>query len=178
MVGLFIGRFQPLHHGHLTLVRHIMEETDTQLILAIGSAQESHTLDNPFTAGERYSMIADAIEDEGIKGCYPIPVPDINRYNVWVSHVESYLPSFDLIYTNSPLTTRLFSEKGYEVKGTPLFNRQEYSGTEIRRRIIESESWQDLVPRAVARVIEKIDGAARLRELANKDVEVEEDTEE
>ena len=177
MIGLFIGRFQPFHNGHLNLVSHIMEESSSKLIVAIGSAQESHTLENPFTAGERYSMIATTMEDEGIKGCHPIPVPDINRYNVWVAHVESYLPSFEKVYTNSPLTTRLFSERGYEVQGTPLFNRAQYSGTEIRRRIIMSESWQDLVPRSVAKVIEDIDGASRLRDLANKDNDNEEDQE-
>ena len=85
MVGLFIGRFQPFHNGHLNLVNHIMEESSEKLILAIGSAQESHTLENPFTAGERYSMIASAMEDEGIKGCHPIPVPDIKRYNAWLA---------------------------------------------------------------------------------------------
>ncbi|MEM3079801.1 MAG: adenylyltransferase/cytidyltransferase family protein, partial [Thermoproteota archaeon] len=50
--GLFIGRFQPFHLGHLKAVEYIINRVD-EVIIGIGSAQYSHTLENPFTAGER-----------------------------------------------------------------------------------------------------------------------------
>ncbi|MEM0023032.1 MAG: adenylyltransferase/cytidyltransferase family protein, partial [Archaeoglobaceae archaeon] len=49
MRALFIGRFQPYHLGHHEVVKKILEEVD-ELIIGIGSAQESHSLENPFTA--------------------------------------------------------------------------------------------------------------------------------
>ena len=46
-VGLFIGRFQPFHKGHESIVRKMLEECE-KVIIAIGSAQESGTVANPF----------------------------------------------------------------------------------------------------------------------------------
>ena len=59
MRGLYIGRFQPYHLGHQAVLESISEEMD-EIVVVIGSAQESHTIDNPFTAGERMEMISGA----------------------------------------------------------------------------------------------------------------------
>ncbi len=161
---LLIGRFQPFHLGHLEVVRKIAKECD-ELIIGIGSAQISHTFDNPFTAGERHLMISRALRDEGIRDFFLVPIVDINQYGVWVSHVRSMVPPFERVYTNNPLTRRLFSEAGYEVSASPMFNRSQYSGTEIRRRMVSGNDWKKFVPNAVAEVIESIDGVKRLRDL-------------
>jgi nicotinamide-nucleotide adenylyltransferase len=162
--ALVIGRFQPFHRGHLEVIRKISKECDT-VTIGIGSAQFSHTLENPFTAGERHLMISRAMKDEGLEDYFLVPIVDINRYAVWVAHVVSLVPPFQAIYSNNALTRRLFEEAGYEVRDSPLFNRQLYSGTEIRRRMVAGEDWRPAVPRAVAEVIEEVDGVNRLREL-------------
>ncbi|MFA5312994.1 MAG: nicotinamide-nucleotide adenylyltransferase [Methanomassiliicoccales archaeon] len=161
---LLLGRFQPFHKGHLEVVKEIAKDCD-DLIIGIGSAQYSHTLDNPFTAGERHLMISRALREEGLDSYFLVPIVDINRYAIWVSHVVSMVPPFQRVYTNNPLTRRLFEESGYEVSSSPLFNRELYSGTEIRRRIASGGEWKHLVPDAVASVIEEIDGARRLQGL-------------
>ncbi|HIQ38838.1 MAG TPA: nicotinamide-nucleotide adenylyltransferase, partial [Methanothermococcus okinawensis] len=56
MRGFLIGRWQPFHKGHLSIIEEISKEVD-ELIIGIGSAQKSHTLNDPFTAGERIMMI-------------------------------------------------------------------------------------------------------------------------
>ncbi len=165
MRGLIIGRFQPFHLGHLATIKAALEEVD-EIVVLIGSAEQSHTLENPFTAGERFQMILNALDDAGITSCMVIPLRDINRYAVWVSHIESMIPPVDVVYSNNPLTVRLFSEKGYDVRKPPMVQREAYSGTEVRKRILSNESWHDLVPRAVVKIIESVDGADRLRELA------------
>jgi nicotinamide-nucleotide adenylyltransferase len=175
MRALTLGRFQPFHNGHLEVIKEILEEHDS-LVIVIGSAQHSHSLENPFTAGERYLMISNTLANHGISNYFLVPVMDINRYALWVAHVESLIPSVDIVYTHNPLTKRLFGEKNYQVETPKLYDRENYSGQEIRRRIIESESWQDLVPSEVVKVIEDIEGVDRLRDLANtgeiyKDVE-------
>jgi nicotinamide-nucleotide adenylyltransferase len=164
---LLIGRFQPFHLGHLEVVRKITKECD-ELIIGIGSAQISHTLENPFTAGERHLMISRALRQEGIADYFLVPIVDLNQYGVWVSHVRSMVPPFQRVYTNNPLTRRLFEEAGYEVMASPLFNRAQYSGTEIRRRMVEGDDWRQFVPRAVAEVIDSIDGVRRMRDLAGQ----------
>jgi nicotinamide-nucleotide adenylyltransferase len=169
MRALLIGRFQPFHKGHLELVKRIFNEGKYELIIGIGSAQESYTPSNPFTAGERYSMIDRALEGiKNAKYCI-IPIPDINRYGIWVSHVEDLVPPFDVVLTNNPLMKELFSREGYKVTETPLFNRKEYSSTEIRKRILNDEEWESLVPREVAEVIKNIKGIERIKNLAESD---------
>lgn len=91
-----------------------------------------------------------------------IPVRDVNRYSVWVSHLESYLPPFDVVFSNSDLTRSLFMQAGYKVSRTKAYSPGKYSATEIRRRIVADEKWQDLVPEPVAAFLEEIDAKQRL----------------
>ncbi|WP_455392881.1 nicotinamide-nucleotide adenylyltransferase [[Eubacterium] cellulosolvens] len=165
--GLVIGRYQPFHNGHLEVILEIFQDPECyDLIIAIGSAQESHTLDNPFTAGERILMIDRALKEMKLENYYIIPIPDLHRYAVWVSHVESLVPPIDIVYTNNQLTRRLFTERGYNVKTPKLYNRAKFSGTKIRQMIMTGEDWAGLVPAAVAKVITEIDGVKRLQDLA------------
>ena len=169
MRGLLIGRFQPFHLGHMYVIKKIAEEVD-EIIIGIGSAQKSHSLENPFTAGERLMMISRSLYENGIdKNYYIIPINDIDNNSLWVSHVKSLTPPFDKVYSGNPLVKRLFKEAGKEVATPPLFNRKEYSGTEIRRRMLNGEPWEELVPKAVVEVIEEVKGVERLRDLAKKD---------
>ncbi|WP_456478748.1 nicotinamide-nucleotide adenylyltransferase [Geoglobus ahangari] len=173
MRAFFIGRFQPYHLGHHEVLREIFSEVE-EVVIGIGSAQESHTIENPFTAGERVMMVDRAVgelmAEVGERKVYIIPLEDVYRNSLWVSHVVSMTPYFDVVYSNNPLVIRLFREAGFEVRKTKLFNRVSYQGTEIRRRMICGERWEDLVPRPVVEVIEEIDGVKRLRDIAGTDV--------
>jgi nicotinamide-nucleotide adenylyltransferase len=159
-----IGRFQPLHNGHMEVIRKCAAESE-KLTIGIGSAQYSHECDNPFTAGERYLMIDEVMKDEGIANYCIVPIEDLNRYSLWVAQVESLSPPFSRVYSNNPLTRRLFSEAGYELRDSPLYNREIYSGTAVRKKMTEGEGWRPLVPGKAAEVIDYIDGVRRLREI-------------
>jgi nicotinamide-nucleotide adenylyltransferase len=165
VTGLFLGRFQPFHEGHLEVIREIAAQVD-KLVVAIGSAQESHTLEDPFTAGERHLMISETLDEEGIPNYFIIPIVDINRYSVWVAHVRSLVPPFDIIYTNNDLTSRLFRESGIEVRGTKLYDRERYSGRKVRELMISGGDWQALVPTGTEKVIDMLDGVKRIKDLA------------
>jgi nicotinamide-nucleotide adenylyltransferase len=165
--GFYIGRFQPYHEGHHAMVEQIAEEVD-ELVLGIGSADQSHTPRNPFTAGERIMMITQATLPLELV-TYAVPIEDLNRNAVWVSHVQSMSPRFDVAYSNNPLVVRLFEEAGVEVRGSELFRRDEFQGSEIRDRILAGDDWTDLVPDPVAAVMDEIDGVARLRQVAESD---------
>ena len=168
--GVFVGRFQPFHKGHLEVIKKIMKEVD-ELVIIVGSSQYSHRLDNPFTAGERITMIRRAIEEEGIhlSRIWIIPVPDIHQHALWVSQIVGYSPKFDVVYANEPLTRRLFMEAGFRVESMPFIKREVYLATEIRKRMLAGENWKELVPNTVAKFIEEIDGDARLRQLDKTD---------
>ena len=131
----------------------------------IGSEHESYTLENPFTAGERIIIIDRSLREIGMKKYFLIPIPDLNMYAVWVVHVESLTPPIDIVYTNNSLTKRLFSERGYYVKSPTMYDRDKFSGTKIRQKMINGENWIDYIPEEVAKVIEKLNGVNRLQEL-------------
>jgi nicotinamide-nucleotide adenylyltransferase len=165
MKALFIGRFQPFHNGHLKIIQHASKDYD-EVIIGIGSSQYDNTLENPFTSDERTLMIKKSLENEGITNFSTVLFPDIHNYPKWVSHVVSITSDFDVVLSNSSLTKRLFSEKGYVVKKTPIFDRSKYSGKEIRERIIKDEQWENLVPEQVYKIIKEIDGVNRLKKLS------------
>ena len=168
MRALYIGRFQPYHLGHHAVIKQIASEVD-EVIICIGSAQRSHELENPFTAGERYLMISKSLREDNVLNFYIVPILDVNRNAIWVSHVESLIPPVDVVYTNNPLIERLFKERSYKVQAPLLFNRKEYSGSEIRRRMLNKENWEVLVPKAVVEVIKEIKGLSRMEYLSRSD---------
>lgn len=165
--GFYIGRFQPYHEGHQYVLTQIATEVD-EIVIGIGSAEISHTLDNPFTAGERVLMITRSLEGLSCP-FYVIPIEDIKRNALWVSHVLSMTPPFDLCYSSNPLVVRLFNEAGMPVKSPAMYERKTRSGTEIRRRMLNGKAWKRLVPSPVVDVLEEIDGVARLKTIARDD---------
>ncbi|MBE0522780.1 MAG: nicotinamide-nucleotide adenylyltransferase [Methanosarcinales archaeon] len=165
--AFYIGRFQPYHLGHQTVLESIAHEVD-EIIIGIGSAQASHEPDDLFTAGERVLMMTKALQELGVRH-YIIPIEDIKRNSVWVSHIISMTPPFQIVYSNNPLVIRLFEEAGFEVRQSPLYQRDKYSGTEIRRRMLNEEEWESLVPPSTADIIKEISGVERLKIISGKD---------
>ncbi|MGA2766977.1 MAG: nicotinamide-nucleotide adenylyltransferase [Candidatus Bathyarchaeia archaeon] len=168
--GLYVGRFQPFHLGHLSAVKAVLEDVD-ELVIAVGSAQYSHTTANPFTAGERLTMVRLALEEARLdsRRVWVVPVPDVHLHMLWVSALEGYTPKFEIVYSNEPLTRRLFTEAGYKVKAIQFFERKVFSSTDIRAKMVEGESWKNLVPKSVAAFIAEIDGVNRLSDLTKSD---------
>lgn len=62
-IGVVIGRFQPFHNGHECVLEQALELCE-QVVVVIGSAQESRIPHNPLTAAEREAMIRDSFYDE------------------------------------------------------------------------------------------------------------------
>jgi nicotinamide-nucleotide adenylyltransferase len=141
---------------------------EEQVITVIGSAQACFTPVNPFTTGERVMMLVSVLEELKIpcSRFQIIPVPDIHNYRKWVNHVKQYVPPFGIVYTGSEPTHQLFSEQNIAVKEIVLRKKKILSGTEIRRRMIQGEDWESLVPRSVCTLIQQFDGVQRVRSLS------------
>lgn len=169
--GILIGRMQPLHNGHIEVIKKILNEVD-EIIIGIGSAQISHELKDPFTAGERVLMITNALIENNIDPSryYIIPMEDINFNAIWVSHVKMMTPPFSVVYSGNSLVKQLFYEEGFEIRNPPLYDRMNLSGTEVRRRILEDENWEELVPKATVDIISEINGIERLKNLSIKEI--------
>ncbi|MBI1729967.1 nicotinamide-nucleotide adenylyltransferase [Candidatus Acetothermia bacterium] len=166
--ALFLGRFQPYHNGHDAVIRKITAEVN-ELIIAVGSAQYSHTLRDPFTAGERIMMITRALA--GLKSTkYVLPIEDIEQNALYVAHIRRLTPAFDLVYSNNSLVIRLFEEAGIAVKQLPLIDRGHLWGTKIRDLMTQGGLWQTYVPPAVCTIIEEIGGIERLQQIQQSDL--------
>ena len=158
--GLVLGRFQPFHLGHLELIKAIVNEQIEPLI-CIGSAQHSHSEENPFTVDERKKMIEEVMKDLNCK--YSIfGIPDINNYDLYVSHLETFVPSFDMVYSGNPIVQRLFAEAGYTVVKVNMFNREAWEGSSIRLAMKEDGDWESVIPNQVVNLIHDINGIDRL----------------
>jgi len=168
--GLYVGRFQPFHLGHLHAIQYVLSQVD-EVIIVIGSAQYSHRLDNPFTAGERVTMVRRALDEDKIPPSkyWIIPIRDMHVHMMWAAEVKGYTPKFESVYSNEPLTRRLFMEAGFPVKPIPFNKRHLYLATEIRERMLKNKSWTELVPISVAGYIKEIDGVGRLQDLSKTD---------
>lgn len=170
--GLFIGRFQPFHNGHLATVKFALRKVD-QLVIIVGSAQKSHEFKNPFTAGERVTMIKGSIDGSAeidYRRILIVPVPDVDVHSLWTRQVDMMVPEYELVIANDPFTLLLFKERGIRVIEAPLHKRNELEATQIRDKMARgNDAWTRLVPREVAEVIKKIDGERRLKAIAENE---------
>lgn len=156
--GLFIGRFQPLHLGHLNAIDKTFSDIDS-LIIGIGSSEKHHTAENPFTYEERKSMIKSSVN-----GDYRIvPIPDINDYSKWVEHIETIVGDFDVVYSGNAVVNDLFEKKGYNIK--KIAEEIYISSSAIRDMMALGGGWRKFTSRKVTEYIEKIDGVERVRML-------------
>ncbi|MCI2414045.1 MAG: nicotinamide-nucleotide adenylyltransferase [Candidatus Aramenus sp.] len=165
MRALFPGRFQPFHLGHLNVVRWAFQNFD-EVVILVGSSSESHTLYNPFTAGERIEMIFNSVKDE-VSKVFIVPLMESFENKNWIHEVELIAPRFDVVISGNPLVVA--GSKEYRVIPPPQFNREKYNSTLIRSLMLKGENWRELVPQQVYEYIKVIGGEERIREIARTD---------
>jgi nicotinamide-nucleotide adenylyltransferase len=160
--ALFIGRFQPLHKGHLTIIKHIAKNHN--LKIGIGSSQYKHIQTNPLSATERRKIIKQTLKKENIKAKIYF-IPDVHQNARWVSHVKKRVGPFNLTYSGNPLVIRLFKKKNIQVKTIKLI--QPYSSTSIRNKIKQNKQVKSQLPTPVYTFLKKIKAFKRIK-LLNK----------
>ena len=162
------GRFQPPHEGHIHTIKHALSLA-REVIVVIGSAQDSFSMKNPLTAGERMFLLDKLLKKRlGVDYCRRIklvPVQDILMNKVWVHYLRMLLPPFEGVVSGNPLVIMLFEDAGLAAIKPPLLNRAECSGTVIRRKILRGEEWKECVPPEILEDLERLGFAARLRRL-------------
>ncbi|MCX6771783.1 MAG: nicotinamide-nucleotide adenylyltransferase [Candidatus Micrarchaeota archaeon] len=162
--ALFIGRFQPLHKGHLFALKYIAARF-SRVIVVIGSAQEKRTEKNPFSAQERKRMMRAMLVKEKLSDrCRVFLLQDIPNDYEWVSYLDAHVPSYDVCFSNNALVLRLMRRSGKKVMRVPLLARRKYRGATVRERMRKGKEWKSRVPESVAKSLAKM----RAEEMAGR----------
>ncbi len=171
--GLYVGRFQPFHYGHLHAVKYILEQVE-EIVIAIGSAQYSNTLRNPLSVDERYEMIVRALRQERIplRKVFLVNIPDTESPEEdWGLIVLDRVPRIDVAYSNDPETIKDLTRVGIKVLPIPFYEREKYSATHIREQILKGDSsWKHLVPPAVFEFLKSIGIEERIRKISTSGI--------
>lgn len=84
-IALYIGRFQPLHKGHHATIQAALSEFN-ELIILIGSSQESRTCKNPWSYIERKRMIEQTLTHAQKARVHILKLPDFPTDRKWVKY--------------------------------------------------------------------------------------------
>ncbi len=162
--ALVVGRFQPLHKGHVALVTRALEDCQS-VVVGIGSATAKPSLRNPFSAAERREMVAACFPADVASGRLAIlDVPDIHNPPRWAAHVLAITGPVDRVFGNDDETLALFEMANLPVMRPGLVDRAKYEARAIRVQLAEDDpAWRKAVPAAIVPLLEQWAAGKRLR---------------
>lgn len=85
-----IGRFEPFHNGHLSVVQRALTQCD-RLILLIGSAHTTRSTRNPFSAAEREVMIRTALGADAERVVFRHLPDHLYNEGAWQADVQAHV---------------------------------------------------------------------------------------
>jgi len=163
--ALFVGRFQPFHHGHLYAIKKLLKKFK-EVVVVIGSSEDSFSPENPFTCGERLEMIRACFNKSELSRLIFVPVPDVNDNRVWVDHVFMHIPTIDAVYSNNQLVKMLFSKHGILVSAIEFFDRGPKEGSNVRRMMADGDrSWTKHVPKNAVEYLDAVEAEQRIKKI-------------
>jgi nicotinamide-nucleotide adenylyltransferase len=164
-IGLFIGRFQPFHNGHLQVILDILQKVSF-LKIGIGSCQYHHQMTNPFTWEERREMIRLALNEAHIpEDRYEIsPLQDDHHIYKWLDRVLHQFGEFQVYFANNEWTRQLVLHAGKEAYPLQKYSFESWNGSHIRGVLQNNRPIHDFVPSAVAQYLGSINAQKRIHE--------------
>ncbi len=161
MHGLVVGRFQPVHNGHVQLIRRAIEDC-VHVTVVIGSSTEPVSIRNPFSFEEREAMLRVAFGDQ----IQVIGVPDLHDPPRYAAHVLGLTGPVDHVFGNDERTLDLFEDDGHRVVRPGLVDRERLEGSTVRAWMAEGDpAWRKSVPKTVANYLDSIEASKRLARL-------------
>ena len=95
-VGIFIGRFQPIHSGHIHALG-IASSQVSKLYILVGSANQCRSIKNPWTYDERVNMIRSKLWTNHITNVEIVPLNDHPYSNPqWMSDVRATIEHYNM----------------------------------------------------------------------------------
>lgn len=170
-VAAFVGRFQPVHLGHIAGIQHLAAQHQQVHIVVASFSRRSRV--NPLTAREAKYLLAKALQEAGV---------DMARVTIHAMRRPKSYHGDPLFYIHAELRRRIgapftfytgnttvhevLKSKGLDVryferlplgtKGkTARVSPENLTATNIRERMAKGKPWEHLVPPAAAAIIKK-----------------------
>lgn len=161
---VFVGRFQPMHNGHLGVIKWILGQK-IDLSIVIGSLQEFGTKKNPLGFFERKEMLERVLEAEGIDKVKIFGLPDFHNDVAWgkkLREITNLDPQEASLVTLNPWPASAAKTAGFVQAEHPVFFNG-LSATIVREKIFKGEAWEELVPEYVSSRLKESGGVDRIR---------------
>lgn len=151
--GLVIGRFQPVHNGHVYLIKKALEVCE-KIIIGIGSSNISDK-NNPWSYEKRLEMLNKFIKNKGLenKVLQIFPSPDIPDDNTWFEDTVKKAGKFDIVIGNNDWVREIFEKHNFRTFTVNHYRREELEGYKIRELMRKKKKWKDRVPDYIAALI-------------------------
>ena len=158
-VGVYWGRFNPPHKGHIVLIKRLVKKVDF-LIVAVGSAEKKNTKRDPFSGDERVKMLRSYLKEQSIKVENVVAVEDGRSWASSINNLFEKCGKFDVLFTNHKTIAKLVGDK---VKVVSFQRKGNISSTLIRDSIAKGEEWENLTGKSVVSLIKRLDGIKRIK---------------
>jgi cytidyltransferase-like protein len=171
--GVVLGRFQPLHVGHMEYLEAAKRKCD-RLVVGVTNPDTSllthHDADpnrskqesNPFPYFLRYEMIDASLRDEGWHpdtfAIVPADITDISKVGAFLPDPSQSIVFITIYDAWGDEKAKRLSEISFtvEILWRREMSERVTSGSEIRRRMRQGESWRHLVPAGVAQALDRV----------------------
>ena len=141
--GIFIGRFQPVHEGHIHALGIAASQVQ-KLYIMLGSANQCRSIRNPWTFAERKSSLDIKLRNAQISNYEVVPLNDY-RYNdaQWMSDVRATIEHYGM--RNPTLFGHMKEGNDYlkwfpELKFKSIESTHRIDATSIREAMFASNS--------------------------------------
>ncbi len=180
--AILIGRFEPVHTGHLALLNHALQAA-RRVIVIVGSAFQARSPKNPFTWSERADMLLGSLNDADRERVDVVPVRDYYDEARWVQAVQKAVSAhtepnarIGLVgHFKDASSSYLSSFPGWEL--IPLARQGEIDATMIRNAYfgatadtipIALSPFHDVLPKSTRTLLERFATQPEYLELQNE----------
>lgn len=140
--GIFIGRFQPVHQGHIHALGIAASQVD-KLYILVGSSNQCRSIRNPWTYEERHFMLRQKLRTANVTNFEVIPLNDY-RYadSQWMSDVRATIEHYEM---GSPILFGHMKDGNDYLKWFPELKfksieaQYKINATSIRKRMFETD---------------------------------------
>jgi nicotinamide mononucleotide adenylyltransferase len=158
----FVARFRPPHLGHAAVLAALARAAET-VVVGVGSANR-YDLDNPFTGEETADLLRPLLPEGRVELHL---LPDLFDGPRWAAMVRERLGELDLFVTANPYVRSLVEPFWRVAPPLALLEpgeRVALDGKAVRRAMARGETWERLVPPAVALEMRRRGLARRFRD--------------